>query len=535
MMSRLSPLLALLAAAAVQPATAQERRAEIRPYIDASQVLSADIESGDVLTYSTLGVGLDATLQSRRVAVQVSYKYERRFDYDGALANNDSHSGLAQARIVVTPALSLEAGGLATRTRADIRGDAAVTGQGNVRNLSQVYSAYAGPNLAAEIGPASASAAYRIGYTRMDAPDGVGLLPGQAPLDLYDDSTVQVATASIGTRAGTVAPFGVSVSGSYTREDAGQLDQRFEGRYARADAIQPVSRSLAAVAGIGYERIEVSQRDPLRDGAGRPIVDGNGRFRTDPASPRRIAYDLDGIFWDAGVVWRPSRRTTLEARLGRRYGSMRYTGSFSHQFGPASGVQIGVYDEVLTYGQQVNGGLTRLPARFVTTADPFGTQFSGCVYGAEGSAAGNCLANIFASAPTSAYRARGVTGVAVLARGGSRIGLGGGYARRTFLAPSNATVAGVAIDGSVDETVYAELFASEQIDSVSALSTSVFASYYDSDLPGAPGILSWGANTAYTRSFGRLSATASLGAFGFEREDDISGSVQALLGVRYGF
>ena len=91
------------------------------------------------------------------------------------------------------------------------------------------------------------------------------------------------------------------------------------------------------------------------------MVDSRGRFVTDPASPRRIAYDFDGIFWDAGVIWRPSRRTFLEARVGRRYDSMSYTGSLSYQMGSGSGIQVGVYDSVQTFGQQVNGTLASLP------------------------------------------------------------------------------------------------------------------------------------------------------------------------------
>ncbi len=110
----------------------------------------------------------------------------------------------------------------------------------------------------------------------------------------------------------------------------GQLDQRFEGKFGRGDVVLPVGRGVAVAAGVGYEKIEVSQRDPLLDAAAMPVLDSNGRFVTDPASPRRIAYNTDGIFWDAGVLWRPSRRTSLEARVGRRYGSMTYTGSLSY-------------------------------------------------------------------------------------------------------------------------------------------------------------------------------------------------------------
>ncbi|MDV3457056.1 hypothetical protein RZN05_08690 [Sphingomonas sp. HF-S4] len=528
----LATTVALVCAAA--PAHAQRTR--VTPYIEASQVLVSDLtDGGDLLTYSTLGAGIDATVNTRRVEVQVSYQYQHRFAYDKDLADDSMHSGLAQARARITPELTLEAGAIATRGRSDIRGDALGTAQGNVRNSSQVFSAYAGPSIATRVGPMFANAAYRFGYTKVEAPNaGTGVPAGAPPLDRYDDSTVHVATASVGAKAGTVLPVGVTASGSFTREDAGQLDQRFEGKFARGDVVVPVSRGVAIVGGVGYEKIEVSQRDALVSG-GRPVIDGNGRFVTDPNSPRRLAYDFDGVFWDAGVIWRPSSRTFLEARAGRRYGSMSYTGSATYQIGPGSGIQIGVYDSVETFGQQLNGSLTRMPASFATTTDPFGNQFSGCIYGTTGAAAGGCLNQVFASTVTSAYRSRGVTGVAVLNRGGTRIGMGGGYARRTFLTPQ--TVGGVSIDGTSDESVFGQLFASSDVGRNGQVSTSVFASWYNSDLTGAQGILGYGANTAYTHSFGPLGATASLGLFGFDREGDnnASAQAQALVGLRYGF
>lgn len=528
----LATTVALVCAAA--PAHAQRTR--VTPYIEASQVLVSDLtDGGDLLTYSTLGAGIDATVNTRRVEVQVSYQYQHRFAYDQDLADDSMHSGLAQARARITPELTLEAGAIATRGRSDIRGDALGTAQGNVRNSSQVFSAYAGPSIATRVGPMFANAAYRFGYTKVEAPNaGTGVPAGAPPLDRYDDSTVHVATASVGAKAGTVLPVGVTASGSFTREDAGQLDQRFEGKFARGDVVVPVSRGVAVVGGVGYEKIEVSQRDALVSG-GRPVIDGNGRFVTDPNSPRRLAYDFDGVFWDAGVIWRPSSRTFLEARAGRRYGSMSYTGSATYQIGPGSGIQIGVYDSVETFGQQLNGSLTRMPASFATTTDPFGNQFSGCIYGTTGAAAGGCLNQVFASTVTSAYRSRGVTGVAVLNRGGTRIGMGGGYARRTFLTPQ--TVGGVSIDGTSDESVFGQLFASSDVGRNGQVSTSVFASWYNSDLAGAQGILGYGANTAYTHSFGPLGATASLGLFGFDREGDnnASAQAQALVGLRYGF
>ena len=57
----------------------------------------------------------------------------------------------ARAAVKLTPGLTVEGGALATRTRSDIRGDAPGNLAGNVRNVSQIYSVYAGPSLPARI------------------------------------------------------------------------------------------------------------------------------------------------------------------------------------------------------------------------------------------------------------------------------------------------------------------------------------------------------------------------------------------------
>lgn len=535
-MTRLIFATVTLATAAGMASPANAQRVRIEPYIEASQVVTADLSGGrgDVLTYSTVAVGADASVHTKRVEVQLSYKYERRFDYQKPLNKDQLHSGLARVKAAVAPGFSIEAGGIATHTRSDIRGDALLTNQGNNRNSAQLFSGYVGPNFASRIGPIFANAAYRFGYTKVEAPGATGAGTGPR-LDNYDTSKVHVATASLGVKSGTVLPVGITVSGSYTREDAGQLDQRYEGKFGRGDVVLPIAMGFAVAGGVGYETIQISQRDAVRDGANNPVVDANGRFVTNNASPRRLAYDIDGMFWDAGVIWKPSRRTFIEARVGKRYGSMSYTGSLSYQIGPGSGVQIGVYDNVQTFGQQVNGSLATLPTSFVTSTDGFGNQYGGCIYGTTGSAAGGCLNNVFASAATTAYRSRGVTGVAVLNRGGTRLGIGGGYSRRTFIAPTGTP--GFNLNGTSDESYYAQVFGSTDVGRNGAFSASAFGSYYNSDI--ADGVLGWGANTAYTHRFGPLSATASAGIFGFDNKNATTGgsntAAQALLGLRYGF
>jgi len=516
---------------------AQAQRVKISPHIDAGQVLSADLQGGDVLTYTSVGAGVDISAHTRRVEVQLSYQYQHRFSYDAATPDDNVHSGIASVRVRATKDLSLEAGAIAARSRTDIRGATPGAISGNNTNVSQVYSGYVGPNLQTHVGPMFVNGAYRFGYTKVENKQtGTGVPAGQPALDNYDSSQVHVATASVGVKSGTVLPIGITASGGYTRESAGQLDNRFEGKFGRGDVVLPIGRGIAIAGGVGYENIKISQKDALLDGTGQPVRDANGRFVTDPASPQRLSYDFEGIFWDAGVIWRPSRKTFLEARVGKRYDSMSYTGSFSYQTGPGSGIQIGVYDSVTSFGQQLNGSLAALPDAFGTTSEnPFSGQQTGCVFGTNGSAAGSCMNGIFASTATGNYRSRGVTGVVVMNRGPNHFGFGGGYARRDFIAPTNGTA--FTVNGTSDQTYYGQVFASREMGRNAAISGNAFVSYFDTDLPGADATLGWGANTAYTRRFfNHLDATAAVGIYGYD--DQTNGkdlSAQALFGLRYGF
>jgi hypothetical protein len=512
------------------PATAKDRQKSITPYVEVAQVLVADFDSDEVLTYTSVGVGVDASIQTRRVEVQLSYKYEHRFSYSRDVADGDTHSGLARAAVKVTPNLTVEGGALATRTRSDIRGDAPGNLAGNVRNVSQIYSIYAGPTFHTGSGPASLSAAYRFGYVKAEAPDIVGIDPLLPPLDVYDSSTSHLAQVRAGVKAGTILPVGLSVAGVWQRENASQLDQKYDGKFLRADAVLPVGGGLALVAGLGYEKIEITQRDPLRDGAGNVVRDRNGRFITDPASAPRIAYETDGLFWDAGVMYKPSSRLMLEARVGRRYDSMSYTGSLQWQISRRSGLQVGVYDSVDSFGRQLVRDLAALPTSFNTPRDPFGDGFNGCVFGDTATAAGGCLTNSLGSISTASYRARGVNAVLSMNAGPTTLGLGLGYANRRYLVPP-----GVIVAGTSDDNWYGQLFASHQLDSVSSLSGNVYANYYESNLPGAPGVFGAGANGSYYRSFGSLSAMATLGISTYDVEGAGNTSAQALLGLRYGF
>ena len=533
------PLLCGVATLALiaSPAAAQDAaqvRTTVQPYIEVTQTLDADLKSGDVLTYTSVAAGIDVAAETARLSAQASYRYERRFSWDDDFGDDDVHSGLARAAFRLTPILTLEGGALATRTRYDIRGEAPGVFGGDDRNVTQLYSLYAGPTMSTYAGPVEVNALYRIGYTKVETPDGSPAVAGQPRLDYYDDSLGQIASVTAALAPRVLLPVGLTASAGAEQETSGALKQRYNSWFVRGDVLAPVSPTVALQAGIGYEEIETTQRSALLDASGAPVLDNNGRFVLDDASPRRITYRTDGVYYDAGVVWRPSRRTSVSASVGKRYGSTSYTGSASWAASPTVGVQIGVYDTVTTFGRQLRTGIANLPTSFIATRDQFAQAFNGCTFGTQGSAPGGCLDSVFQSVTTASYRARGIDAVVSATRGRNSFGGGVGYANRKLFAPNRP---GITIYGLEDESYYAQVFFSRQLSPVSGVDVQAFADYYDPALAGSEDVLSTGTTATYYHDFGRLSTSASLGLYSFRVGDGIDTSLrgQALLGARYTF
>mgnify|MGYP001041624951 FL=1 len=530
------PLLAAALGAAMTASPALADTRYIAPYVELGQAVGADLTNDDVVTWTQVAVGVDAGVSNGRAEGQISARYERRIPWGGNLTDVDMLSGLARGSVKLSPALSIDAGALATRSRMDIRGAAPGLFSDDSANISNVYSLYVAPQLATNVGPAQVTAAYRFGYTRVDAPDFTGIAPGAQRLDYFDDETSHLAMASIGVGAGRIAPFGITLSGALERDFASQLSQRYEGEFARLDVVQPGSRTVAVRGGVGYEKIEATQRDALFDVNGNPVLDGNGRFVTDPASPRRIAYNTDGLIYDAGVIWRPSPRLELQANAGYRYGGATYFGSLSWRLSPDSAVRAVVYDGVTTFGRQLRDGLATLPTSFQTQGDGFGQQFTGCVFASQPATggAGGCLNSAFQSVSTAVYRTRGVDVIYTRTEGRTRIGIGAGYANRRLFSPPAAP--GITVFGTNDESYYAQIFYSRALSRVSEVDANLFMNYYDADLPGMRGVLGAGITGAYQYRFGRIGTIASLGLYTYDQRGfDSQWSAQGLLGARYTF
>ena len=540
------PLSAIAAIALAHPAwaqqTADEEASEARsdrgvtlaPYIEASQVLVAELSPGDdVVTYSQVAVGVDAAVTGRNNGGSLSLRYERNIGYGDEALDSDTVSGVARGyATVVSRALTIEGGALAARTRVDGNGGATLNPLVGDDRESRIYSAYAGPNLHTRAGDVEVNANYRIGYTRVEAPDFVVVSPAQS-VDVFDESVVQVAGFHAGTSPGEPLPIGLGVGGGWVREDVSNLDQRVEDRFARADVQVPVGRDLAFVGGVGYEDVEVSGRDAVRDAGGNPVLGPDGRFVTDESQPRQIAYDVSGLIWDVGVMWRPSVRTALEAHVGRRYDSTTYYGTFAWAPTSRSNVNIAVYDTVSGFGGLLNTALANLPTRFTAARNALSGDFTGCVGGEQGA---NCLAGVLGSVRSAVFRSRGIAAGYGVTFGRFNTGLGAGYQQRKFIAAPGTVLASA--NGVVDEAYWVNYYLGAQIGRNAGFDANAYASWIDSGFAANGEVFALGASAAYRRSItGRLSARAAVAVDHLDSEATVEDytSASALLGLRYDF
>lgn len=539
---RISAAAVALAAFAVpHAAIAQEgegqKRIDITPYIEASQVVVAQLSPGDdVVTYTSLAAGVDASIQGRNTAASVSLRYERRIGWQEGDPDGDLISGVARASIAVVPrALTFEAGGLAARTRVEGNGSSILSPIIDDTGSSNIYAVYAGPSLKTEVGALSVEAQYRIGYTRVDEPDALVSAPGATPVDVFDESVVHSAQVRVGTGPGTILPVGVAVAAGWQQEEVGNLDQRVKDRWVRGDVTVPVSPTLAFVGGVGYEDVQISHRDALRDNLGAPIIGPDGRYVTDEGSPRQIAYETSGLIWDVGVMWRPSRRTSFEAHVARRYGSMSYYGSLSYQPNDRSSLNVGVYDSISGFGGQINNALSDLPTNFEAIRNPISGDITGCV--SSMNQGGICLGNVLGAVRSSTFRARGVSASYSMRLGRWNAGVGAGYDRRKFIG-AEGTVLEEA-NGLTDETIWVAANVSRRLDQVSGVSANLYANWFASGFNTADNSNGYGASASYYRDIVRnLTATAAVSVDGVSRKVETlpdEWSAAALLGMRYSF
>lgn len=515
-----------------QAATAGKRIA-VTPFIEVAQLVDAELSPGnDVLTYTQLAAGVDATIAGRNNALSASVRYERQIGW-GKASDGDAISGIARGYATVMRGVTVEAGAIATQQNGGYRGTGLSGGRVADRGQTRIYSAYGGPSVGTRAGDVDLRANYRAGFSKIDNPK-VAVIPGVPSIDVFDKSVTHVADVEAGVAPGTVLPVGLAAGGSFYQEDISNLDQRVRDMQARAMVTVPVAHSVQAVAAIGYEDVEVSARDAVRDGNGDPVIGNDGRYVTDKSAPRVLAYDVSGLTWDVAVMWRPSRRTSLSAHVGRRYGATSYGGTLSYAPNDRSQFSVAVYDNISGFGGQVNRLIDKLPDDFEAVRDPVTGDLSGCVDSLEGQ---NCFAGALGSLRSSTFRARGVTASYAMRIGRLNAGLGMGYDRRKFIAPSGTVLASA--NGVLDENYWLSGYLGGRLGQSAGWSTNVYVNWLSSNDPLFRDVVGYGATASYTRLItDRLHANLAVGIDGMTRDDPVIEDVwtaTALAGLRYNF
>ena len=506
----------------------------VQPYIEVSQIFLAELSpTDDVLTYTQVAAGVDASIAGRNNGGSVSLRYERNIGYGSDTVDSDTISGVARGYMSIVPnSVTFEAGALASRTTIDGSGGSAVNPLVSEDSESRIYSAYAGPNVHTRLGDVHVNALGRVGYTRVESPDAIPVI-GAEPLDVFDESVTYQGEVHLATKPGEVLPIGIGLGGGIFQEDVSNLDQRVRDAHVRADVTVPVTPTFAVVAGVGYEDVEISSRDAVRDVNGIPVLGPDGRLITDDSSPRQIAYQVDGLIWDVGVVWKPSRRTALEAHVGRRYDSTTYYGSFAWKPNSYSQFNASVYDGVSGFGGVMTNSLAALPTEFEAVRNSLTGDFSGCVAGDTGS---SCVGGVFGSVRSAVFRARGVQASYSRKVGRFNTSIGAGYDRRKFIAAPGTVLE--AANGVVDESYYLASSVSGDLGQNAGFTVSSYINWFDGGFDDAGDLTAMGASAAYNRTISeKLSARA---AIAFDKiESDISNediaAASALLGLRYDF
>lgn len=510
-------------------------RVDVSANVNVSQIVVFDLK-GDGDGYSDdyastrVGAGVMANVVTRRARGILGLDYGHNFGWNGH-PDSDTFNALANGTYTIIPRqLSIEAGGVATHMRSnrDVVRPGIYTG--GLTNTADVYSIYAGPSYATQVGPVSLGANYRFGYSRVENDNEIVTNDGLRKVGDYGSSTNHNASVSLGMSTRQL-PVGWSLSAGYEREDVDRYDQRYENLYGRLDLTFPVTPTLALLGGVGYEDIEISQRPVLRDADGDPVWNEEGDYQVDKSKPRQLAYATDGLIWDVGVSWRPNRRTALVARYGERYGGTFYTGNFSYQANRNTSVHVSVYNSLSSFGRSMTHTLNGLPTQFNMVRNPFDGSFSTCGIGAE---AASCLDPALVGIAASNFRSRGILAAVGTKLDGWGLGFAMGVDQRKYISP---LLDEFGYNGVTDETYYVNFTATKELDRVSGLTMSAYFNHFDPGMPYATDSQNAGAMVTYQRMiWRRLTGQASASLNSFNQDGVNSGLVAAaVVGLSYGF
>ncbi|MES2497178.1 MAG: hypothetical protein V4618_13785 [Pseudomonadota bacterium] len=516
--------------------TAHADRPQIGAFVSMEQVAESQLQGPgeDDTTYTEVSANLTGQISNRRIVASASYRLSYRIPEMGNIDKSVNQDGLLRLQAnIIDEWLSVETGAIATRSRVDASGAAPQFNIGNPQNLAQTYSAFIQPNIAHQIGEVGLGLSYRYAYTKNESSQGNSGATG--PLnDRFDSSRIQQLNVNVGMEPGSL-PFGWKVASEYRHENTTNLAEHFRSFNVIGEVRYPLeSIPVALVASGGYEQTRTSEREALIDPlTGLPVLGKGGRFVVDPASPRVLTYDVAGLVANAGVIWKPSRRTRMEARVGRRYGDLSVTGLVEMRPSERSGLTFIVTDRVESFAQGLSSGLAGTsPSLDLTQIDP-ASSYQQCLFG-KTAGAGQCIGGALGQASASSYRDRSANIIFTRSMRTWTFSGGLGYSRRTYIDNPNSPVS---LEGVVDESFFTNMSIARPLSRDSGLSLSFSGNLFKNGQIGADDVMSGSLSTSYYRTFGRgIQMQASVSVDGSKQDGiptDVSG--RARLGVQYRF
>ncbi len=510
------------------------KHTRIVPYLEIDQtVYDQSAPQQQVLTYTTLAAGADMQFSGHRTTGVANIRYEHHFSETPGVGSSNTVSGIARTSTEIVPrTLTFDFGGLATHTSIGPQGSTVLNPAYNTGSIYQIWSLYGGPSLSTHAGILGIKASYNLGYNEIDQIRAYVPSGQTAPVDLFGHSLTQQGTAWVGVRPGEVLPFGIALTGAYLREDMSTLDQRLIDDRIGVQITQPISRTAAVVGDVGYEKLQVSQRNAVLDGNGNAVLTSSGQYVTDRSQPRKLAYQTEGLTWDVGVVWRPSRRTYASAFVGQRYDSTTYYGTLAYAPSSRQTLNVSVFDGIYGFGSGLMTTLQQLPTDFTVAGDPFSGNVGNCFIGSTG---GSCIGGALGSARALVFHAHGANATYGVTLGQLTFNVGGGYMARRFLT-APGTVLSV-YNGELDQTWYASAGLSGRIDRQTHFYINSFASLYRTDQVAAGDVGDWGVNGLITHHLtDHLIGTAAIEVLGVNQQiSPDQFELMGQLGLRYNF
>ncbi|ATE64062.1 hypothetical protein [Rhizorhabdus dicambivorans] len=512
-------------------------RPQYGAFLNIQQIAEAQLHGpgADDVTYTEVSGNLFAQISNRRIVATGTYRLGYRIPEIGDADKSVTQDGVMRLQAnVIDEWLTVDAGAIITRSRVDPSGSAPATNVGNPKNLTQTYSTFFQPSLFHRIGDLGVQASYRYAYTQNEIgqTDTGSFGP---PTDRFDSSVSQQASLALAMQSGDL-PFDWKLSGQYQHENTTNLAQHLRAASVTGEIKLPIASSrVALVASGGYERTRTTQRKALVDPiTGFPVLGKGGKFVVDPASPRVLTYEMDGLIGDAGIIWRPSRRTRVEARAGYRYGGLSMTGLIELQPSARSGLTFILTDQVQTFGSGVSGGLAgSTPDLDLGQSNDPSSSYQECLFGKQ-AGNGKCIGGALGNASARSYRERAANLIFTRRMRTWTFGGSLGYSRRTYFDDPTSPVS---LAGVVDQSFFGNLSIGQRLTRTSSASFSFSGNYFMNGQVGASDVMSGSFSTNYIRSFGRgIQMQATVAVDGTKQENataDVSGRAQ--LGLQYKF